>query len=422
MVWILLGYMFLFLHRPFEVWPVLATLHLERIYMLGTMLAVAFYPAKQWIPNRLHWAFLGFAAAVLLCWLASPWLDQGQLAVENYFKVLVFYALMILVVSDERGLRRLLLGFLAIMFVYMAHSLWEYSNGRHAYRMGIVRMIGVDEALRDPNSLGASIVYVLPLVVPFWAGTASRPLRFFLGGHVALSVVCIALTGSRSALLGLLLWVLMAVGMSRRRWRLAALVLLATPLLWAVLPAPLQNRFTTIADPEVGPKAAQLSAQGRVEGLLTGIQLWMDYPVTGCGPGVWQVATGKAAEAHNLYGQVVGEMGSVGALAFAAVLVALWLNIRHVQAAYRRHPEWGHDFIYYLVRAIGLTFVLLLFEGMFSHNLFRYNWLWYGGFLVMASHVVAQRLQSQEAARDLLETEPCETLNGEQYAWIGTRT
>ena len=27
MVWLLLGYMFLFIHRPFEVWPVLGTFH-----------------------------------------------------------------------------------------------------------------------------------------------------------------------------------------------------------------------------------------------------------------------------------------------------------------------------------------------------------------------------------------------------------
>ena len=45
MLWILIGYMFLFIHRPFEIWPALGTLHIERLYMLGTLLAVAVYPA-----------------------------------------------------------------------------------------------------------------------------------------------------------------------------------------------------------------------------------------------------------------------------------------------------------------------------------------------------------------------------------------
>ncbi len=47
--------------------------------------------------------------------------------------------------------------FLAVMFVYMLHSLREYFNGRHVYRMSIDRMIGVDQAMSDPNSFGASI-------------------------------------------------------------------------------------------------------------------------------------------------------------------------------------------------------------------------------------------------------------------------
>ena len=35
----------------------------------------------------------------------------------------------------------------------------------------------------------------------------------------------------------------------------------------------------------------------------------------------------------------------------------------------------------------------LLFEGNFGHNLFRYSWLWYGGFLIITRHCVEQRCQ-----------------------------
>ena len=34
MRWLLIGYMFLFIDRPFEVWPWLGDLHIERLYML----------------------------------------------------------------------------------------------------------------------------------------------------------------------------------------------------------------------------------------------------------------------------------------------------------------------------------------------------------------------------------------------------
>lgn len=391
MRWVLIGYMFLFIHRPFEVWPVLADVHLERVYMLGALLAVAVYSGKKWIPNGQHFAYLAFAAAVAVCWLGSRWADQGQETVENYFKILVFYMLIVLVVHDEGGLRHLLLGLLAVMTLYMLHSLREYVGGRHTFRMGITRMIGVDRAMGDPNSFGASILYVLPFVAPFWACNPSRRLRCFLIGYVALSFVCIGLTGSRSSFIGLLLWVAVTVLRSRWRWGLLVLAVLAAPALWAALPPSLQDRFETIIHPEVGPANAIESGQDRLVGLQTGLELFASYPVAGIGPGAWRPATGHAVESHNLYGQLLGEMGLLGAVTFAAVLIGFWVNLRAVRQAYRLHPEWGRDFLYHVAHAVGLAVFLLLFEGNFGHNLFRYSWLWYGGFLIIARHCVRQR-------------------------------
>src|SRR6266498_2615236 len=108
MVWILIGYMFLFIHRPFEVWPFLGDLHVERIYMIGAIIAVALHAGNRWLPNWQHLAYAGFAAAVVVCWVVSPWADKGETTVENWFKVLVFYVLLVVVVRDERSLKRVL--------------------------------------------------------------------------------------------------------------------------------------------------------------------------------------------------------------------------------------------------------------------------------------------------------------------------
>jgi O-antigen ligase len=395
MLYVLIGYMWLFIHRPFEIWPVLGTLRVEYFYALGAMLVLAFYPGKRWVPNVQHAAYFAFAAAVALCWLCSPWAAYGELTVEVYFKVLVVYVMLMLVVHDERALKTLLLAFVVIMFLYMAHSLREYRNGRHTYRMGIARMIGVDKSLGDPNSFGASIVYALPFVTPFWMSNPSRRLRAFLVAYVLLSAVCIGLTGSRSAFLGLLLWGLLSILRSRWRWRLAVLAVVAAPLMWAALPPSLQNRFETIIHPEVGPANAIESGQDRIEGLRVGLKLWAESPLTGCGPGAWKPASRRLLESHNLFAQCVGEMGTAGLVTFAAVLVCFWVNLRRIRQAYRSHPEWGRDFLYEVARATGLALFLMLFEGNFGHNLFRYNWLWFGGFLIVLRHCLNQRLAAQ---------------------------
>ncbi len=340
MRWLLIGYMFLFIDRPFEVWPWLGDLHVERIYMLFTIAAWTVYPYKRWLPNPQHAAYCGFALAVLACWVVSPFSDYGQPVVENWFKIAVFYFLLVTTVHDEDGLRHVAVGFLAVMGLYLLHSFREYLSGRHTYRMGIARMIGVDQSLGDPNSFGASIVFALPIATAVWkAGLGGRLGRFLLLGYVGLSSLCVLLTGSRSSLLGLMVWFLIIIW--RTRYRTAALVAFAaaSPLAFVALPESLQTRFETIINPEVGPKNAQESGEGRLLGLTTGFRLWASNPLNGVGPGAWRPATGSKIESHNLYGQLMGELGALGVVTFAAILVCFWANWRWMTRLRESFPE-----------------------------------------------------------------------------------
>jgi len=251
--------------------------------------------------------------------------------------------------------------------------------------------MGIDVTLGDPNSFGASIVYALPFVPALWRSQSSRHLRLFLAAYVAESVLCIGLTGSRSSFLGLLIWAVVTVFQSPYRWRVLPFFVLLAPMLFLMLPGDLQNRFVTIVDPSVAPANAQKSAEGRFVGLMTGLEMWGRLPLAGCGPGAWKQGANSKYESHNLYGQVLGEMGCVGAVAFAAILFCTWWNIRQIRRLRRSHPEWASDFSYELSRAIGLAILLLLFEGNLGHNLFRHNWLWFGAFLIVARHCVDWR-------------------------------
>jgi hypothetical protein len=397
MHWLLVGYMFLFIHRPFEVWPALGDLRVERVYMLLTLAVWAVHPGKRFLPNLQHAAYLGFAAAVGLAWVLSPWMDRTQPLVEDYFKVLVFYLLLVTSVSDEAGLKRVVVGFLAVMGVYLTHSLREFLNGRHVFRMGITRLIGVDSTMGDPNSFGATVVFALPFVVCLWrAGVGGRLGKLLLACYTGLSVVCVLLTGSRSSLLGLGVWALVLVLGSRRRFLFLGLLAASAPVGFVALPESLQTRFETIVNPDAGPENAKESGEGRITGLFTGLDLLVANPLTGVGPGAWRPATRSAIESHNLYGQLCGELGGVGLLAFLTVLGCFWLNLLAVKRTRRDYPEWGDDLVFQVSAAVGMGVLLLLFMGNFGHNLFRYSWLWYGGFLVIARHCVEQRLATPE--------------------------
>ena len=103
---------------------------------------------------------------MLLSFLSSPF-DSTTGA--NYFKVAVFYVLLMTTIRSEDDLRALLVMFLVAMALYMGHSYREYLCGRYIHRMGVARMIGVDSTYNDPNTFSASILYSLTLVYPAWS-------------------------------------------------------------------------------------------------------------------------------------------------------------------------------------------------------------------------------------------------------------
>jgi O-antigen ligase len=396
MIYLLIGYVYLCIHRPFEIWPALGDLRIELIYF--TVLTLAWCLAgKQFRGWALLVGIAAMACAFYFSWLCSPWADKAEEVVKNYTLVVLFGLMIATCVRDERSLYLLVTAFLVVLAFYMLHSIWEYKNGRHTFRMGIARMVGVDKSLGDPNSFGASIVYSLPFLSFFWHYWQSKWRRAAIALYLLMSIGCILLTGSRSSLLGVGVWGLLLVMQTRHKIViLAGLSVLAIGS-WFVLPESLQNRFETIIDPSVGPANAQESGQGRIEGFFIGMKLWSDFPVTGVGPAAWRPASGSPIESHNLYGQVVGELGTVGLMAFLFLAGALLWNSRRLRRL--THPERGevpNRNLYNLAGAITASTLLLFCMGMFGHNLLRYNWAWYCAFTAVGLGICRDRLNASE--------------------------
>lgn len=386
---LLIGYLWLYLYRPFEIWPVLGTVRLELVY--GGIVAICwlFTSNKQWPRYHLHYYSVAFLVCVSLSWLLSPFNHLDSRGFTDFLKLWPCYFLLVTVVGEHKSFRLVLLAYLGVMALYMIHSLVEYGNGRHVYRMGLVRLIGVNQALSDPNYLAASIVYMLPWIMPIWTGSRSLLGKTSLTGLVIISIVCIALTGSRSGLLGLI--VVMVLGLLRMKHKLVpciALVMVAL-VFWMLLPSSLQTRFASIVNPDIGPLSAKISAEGRLQGFWLGLNLFIRYPLTGCGPGYWMAATGRQLQPHNLYGQLLGETGVLGTLSFLGLLAALVTGyFQHKQQLAGMPPVPECQFSREINYALFSTVILLLFLGNFSHSLFRYHWVWCAAFGVIIHHCV----------------------------------
>jgi O-antigen ligase len=388
MLWLLGGYMWLYIHRPFEVWPVLGTIRLERVYMILMLAYWACWPGRQWLANRLNPAYLCFFATIVASWLVSPYHDVGTKTVEDYFKVAVFFVLVMSSVRTERDLKRLIVMYVAVVGLYMLHSLWEYKNGRHTYRMGIARMVGVDSNYNDPNTFGATILYSLPMAWAMWREQMRGWQRGLLCGYFALSVVCIVLTGSRSGFAGLGLLAILIGMLSPYRFRILLAMALAAPVGWSLVPPHMQNRFLTLIDPSYGPKNAQQSAESRSEGWTDGVQFWRRHPMLGVGPFAFGEARGYGLQSHHLYGQTIGELGSLGAITFGMILLGFFRNGWEMRRLAKAQPELAGSFAHRVSQAVILSVLMLLFLGFAGHNLYRYSWMWFGAFQAIALYTV----------------------------------
>jgi O-antigen ligase len=345
----------------------------------------------------MHLALAMFLTAVLGAWWFSPYPDEGTLAVEHYLKTIVFYVLAVTSVRDERNLRRILACFLVAVGLYMGHSLLEFFNGRFVYRQGIRRMVGVSISYSDPNSFALTLLLTLPMLLPFWAEARTRARKLLLLGFMGCAAVCILLTGSRTGFVGLVAFALLWSWFTPHRKTVILLLGLGALVACMLMPDYLVNRFYTLVDPSVGPANAQESAEGRLEGFLVGMRLWSENPMFGVGPSAFAVASGEKFQAHNVYGQVGSELGTLGMAGFLALVACFFLNwreARRLDAYFRQRSFMGQ-----VARSAGLAVLLLLLTGWASHNAYRFNWVWFAAFQASAVFCLRARLSWSQAWR-----------------------
>ncbi len=410
MIYLVAIYMFFFIFRPFEYWPILGEYRIERVYMLFLLSALCFWQGKKYFPHTINRLVLLFFAVMAASTAWALHVDVAYEATFEFFKLMVFFFVLVLTLRDERDLKFFILAYLGIMSIYVGKSAWEFFvHDRHVFRMGIRRMVGVDTTYGDPNSFAASIAYSLPFL---WAMLRlywrDNPwIRTALIGYGVLAAVAVVFTGSRSGMLICLLFLVLAWWESARRF--AGLIVLAGALVlgWHYTPEDLKYRFLSTFYKGVAPAAAaaDTSAEGRLDGLFHGIQIFFENPVMGVGPGNFPYTWERAMSSHNLYGQLLGELGAVGFIAFFLLVWTIYrthrrnrLRIDELQGG---DSMAGYDPGLRLMRLLSVasvqTLILLLFNGNFGHNLYRYNWLWIGVIAIVTAHVLGGRIQNPGA-------------------------
>ena len=214
-----------------------------------------------------------------------------------------------------------------------------------------------------------------------------------------MSAWTVIITGSRGGMMGMFAF-LMITGW-RSKYRVLSLSASAVAILIVIvlMPEQYQNRLFSLANmfghDDTG---AAESAVGRIEGIVTGLRLFLERPLTGVGIGAFgrahYIVDGIGTEAHSLIGQVFGELGLLGVIAFITYTVANTKFMKKIVALYRER-NWSEDFILVTTRALQTALIILFVQGLSGHNLFRYNWYIFACFVSISTILVGARAQAE---------------------------
>jgi O-antigen ligase len=195
----------------------------------------------------------------------------------------------------------------------------------------------------DPNRLAMGLVLLLPAGLAL-AGQVRRGwLKVALLLSAVASVTAIVLTHSRSGAIALAVALALTFLRGRRKLRGVVLALGAVAALATLAPRSFWVRSESIAEYE---EDASFAGRERAYAMLRVI--FAERPLTGVGAGAfisaWDrfaplSAQGARLIAHNIFMEILGEMGLVALLLFGAF--CLWLTVRLWQAG--SDPVQGVD-------------------------------------------------------------------------------
>jgi len=181
----------------------------------------------------------------------------------------------------------------------------------------------------NANDLGLMLAISIPMSVYLIGQNKSSRLRVLYGIQIALAVVSVLLTGSRSAAfamvpallcLGKLFW-----GGQSRAWILALLILALSAGGILLLPPEIWTRFLS-----AGSEISEGTLTHRTTIWSLAAETFSDAPFAGVGSGAFpqmsNIAFGRLLVAHNTYLSILVELGVIGVLIVASLFATMFYS------------------------------------------------------------------------------------------------
>lgn len=334
--YLLMLYLFLFCSRLQEFFP---QVRISALIGYGLLGVVAFtMRASHILRMPTGKVLIIFTGWIAFCLPFSSWVGGSIDYLRTSVQGLIVVVLMTALITTTRELFRAMYvvgiatGIVALMSLV--------AGGLVTDRL----VVGQGGTLGDPNFYCLYLLVGLPFL---WMGLvhASGWRRLLLGLLIVPVLAAAAATGSRGGMVAFAAGLMAYFFFVPVRQKIL-LIIGCTAALFiasATLPDHIITRFTTfLSSPDGTDSIAAASARARKELFLRSIQMTLDHPIVGVGPGMFMVAENELAQSegrakglwhvtHNTYTQLSSELGIPGAILFTTVLVLSYTGLTPIR-------------------------------------------------------------------------------------------
>ncbi len=394
-------YMFIFFVKPNELFPLVGSISFPYEKLVAIIVIVRLgmgiaFVEKRFRIHYLDYGILAFFAAVFFSLPGAIDIEAARGQFDIFAKIILVYFLIVQIVNTESRYRIIIWLYILSVGFFAVFSSWHYYIGDYKVAQGIARAyLPGGSSYADPNSLATSLVLGIPFMFLMAKFTKNIALKILLAAMIIACIWTIVLTGSRGGMLGIIA-VLFLMGLfSKHRFATLLMAVVAIIVLGLVAPEQYMERFETIAQfDQEDETGAGHSARGRIEGLKYGFKFFLERPITGVGMENFPYHLFQEGKGwfnpHNMVAKLVSELGSVGVFAFSFFIFRFFKILARSKALYR-HTKWRPDFILHISTALQIALIMLFFQGLFGHNLYRFNWYIFAGFAAVIDNLIKER-------------------------------
>ena len=383
----LLALLTVFITQPGELYPPLGYLHVERVLMLLLVIVSFFGNGQRLRFPPITKAFLCFYGAMILAIPMAFWIGNSVQFCIGFFETALIHILVVSILTTEERISKFLILWAGLTTWLGASALYMYQMGVRQFTMGIERAEGLTSAGGDPNTLAITMVISLPISFLLLSKGNPGKIRAFRTLAIAVSLITIVKTGSRTAFLAFIFFLLLLLVQQAKNLKYLPLIIIAAPLFWLVIPAQYKARYQSIET-----RNSDESYTNRLLSWEGGRRMFVHNPISGVGPGNYAYANGMRywpgyprhwLEAHSLYFKLIGELGSLGIISFGTYVFLIVKTNRSLRKKFKTQnlSMIVANFPMYC----NLSIMVLLFTGYSAHNLYRNTWFILGGLTAAVS-------------------------------------